>query len=253
MKYSRFLVVGVCVTLFVAAGWLVSVYSQSRAETIRACVDQSGNLRIVEQGESCRKREELLAWNTVGPRGPRGRVGLTGPAGPQGATGLQGIPGPMGPEGPVGPQGLPGMPSGGVVVDAFDQEIGPAVIDGNGGPAVYALRTAGGSKFIVRAFTTGFGSNVQIQFSHESFDCSGQRYFHPPDPTAPVRLGFTVGGFLVYTSEPGQARQIRSQETVLANSDLSQIGTCQPVNFTTTVAPLLTDDLRHFQPPFALR
>jgi hypothetical protein len=71
-------------------------------------------MRLVAQGEACRRNETKVHWNVVGPQGPQGPAG---PAGPKGATGAQGLPGkdgapgtqgPVGATGPTGPQGPTG-------------------------------------------------------------------------------------------------------------------------------------------------
>jgi hypothetical protein len=40
--------------------------------TIHGCYNQSGNLRVVESANDCRKNETPLAWNQQGPPGPPG-------------------------------------------------------------------------------------------------------------------------------------------------------------------------------------
>lgn len=51
------------------------------AQTIRACRNPAGHVRLVGATESCRPQETLVTWNTAGEQGPEG------PAGPQGAKG----------------------------------------------------------------------------------------------------------------------------------------------------------------------
>jgi hypothetical protein len=78
---------------------------------IIACVERSGDVRIVDAGERCRHNETRVRWNVVGPQGPAGAPGAQGPAGPQGPQGLAGPQGPIGPAGATGvagPQGLKG-------------------------------------------------------------------------------------------------------------------------------------------------
>jgi hypothetical protein len=92
--------------------------------SITGCVADNGRLRVIDSGDSCRKGEEPLIWDVLGPQGPTGEQGAPGPAGPQGptgATGPQGLIGPQGTtgpkgdtgsEGPQGPAGPPGAVSG---------------------------------------------------------------------------------------------------------------------------------------------
>jgi len=61
-------------------------------------------MRLIGNGEQCRRTETPLSWNIQGPVGPQGEEGPAGPAGPQGE------PGPQGPQGEQGPQGLKGDP-----------------------------------------------------------------------------------------------------------------------------------------------
>ncbi|MEQ1731226.1 MAG: type VI secretion system tube protein Hcp, partial [Vicinamibacterales bacterium] len=72
--------------------FVTPLHAQSGGQVIRACVDPDGDLRVLEQGDVCR-RGKVLTWNTQGPAGP------AGPAGAAGAPGLMGLP---------GPEGLPG-------------------------------------------------------------------------------------------------------------------------------------------------
>ena len=59
--------------------------------TIDGCYSRAtGNLRVVESADDCRKAETAIKWNQRGPAGPQG---LPGPAGPKGD------PGPAGPAG----------------------------------------------------------------------------------------------------------------------------------------------------------
>lgn len=67
-----------------------------------------GDLRTVDEGESCRPYERPLSWSQVGPQGAQGDQGPTGPAGPKGDPGVQGPSGMPGPQGVPGPQGFPG-------------------------------------------------------------------------------------------------------------------------------------------------
>ena len=49
---------------------------------IDACVNgQTGQLRIVDDPDDCRRYEDHLSWNQVGPQGPQGPEGPQGPPG----------------------------------------------------------------------------------------------------------------------------------------------------------------------------
>lgn len=52
--------------------------------SIQACVGRAGQLRVVDDAGSCRKKETPLSWAVAGPPGPAGPAGATGPAGPVG-------------------------------------------------------------------------------------------------------------------------------------------------------------------------
>lgn len=69
-------------------------------QTINACVSRTtGEVRILQTGQTCTATEEPLQWGVVGlqgPTGPAGPAGAVGPAGPQGATGAAGPRGPQG-------------------------------------------------------------------------------------------------------------------------------------------------------------
>jgi hypothetical protein len=91
--------------------------------TIAACVTRDGNVRVLKHphdkdrrspSHPCKRYEEFVIWNVVGPRGPQGVPGAQGPGGSQGPQGMQGEQGPQGiqgeqgPQGPQGEQGAPG-------------------------------------------------------------------------------------------------------------------------------------------------
>jgi type VI secretion system secreted protein Hcp len=93
----RKLVFGVGFVALVVAGFATYAWAASSAgQTINACVNNDGNLRLVPAVSNCRRAETPLSWNTVGPAGPQGlpgvqgQTGLTGPAGPAGRDGRDG-------------------------------------------------------------------------------------------------------------------------------------------------------------------
>ena len=61
---------------------LVASAVQAQDATIDACVGRSGVLRVIEAGETCRKKERPLSWSVAGASGPVGPQGPPGPAGP---------------------------------------------------------------------------------------------------------------------------------------------------------------------------
>jgi type VI secretion system secreted protein Hcp len=91
----RIILASLVVAALAAAGTAYAVVSQAAAtQTVNACVNDEGQLRLAPSSGSCKKNEQLLSWNTVGPAGPAGPTGATGPAGPAGPAGPQGVAGP---------------------------------------------------------------------------------------------------------------------------------------------------------------
>jgi hypothetical protein len=88
--------------------------------TINGCYrtaagDNQGQLRIVDNGSSCRSNETAIQFSQqgiAGPAGPTGPTGATGPTGPVGPVGPQGGKGDTGAAGATGPQGPQGDPGG---------------------------------------------------------------------------------------------------------------------------------------------
>jgi Collagen triple helix repeat (20 copies) len=119
------LAAGAAAVVLVSVGAAVATAAIPGADgTIRACFEKKeGDLKVIDEGKSCKRGENLLVWNQTGPRGiqgvagpqgpqgPQGPVGATGAQGAMGATGPQGESGPAGPQGATGPQG-PAGPSG---------------------------------------------------------------------------------------------------------------------------------------------
>jgi hypothetical protein len=74
---------------------------------INGCYEtQSGLLRVIDAGKTCRQLETPISWNQQGPKGDRGEIGQPGP---KGDAGLMGPPGPKGEKGDPGAQGEPGV------------------------------------------------------------------------------------------------------------------------------------------------
>ena len=85
----------------VALGGIGYAAIPSQGGTFRACYANTegillgiphskGDVRLVNEGESCRSYETLTTWNQTGPQGPQGLQGLQGLQGPKGDTGAQG-------------------------------------------------------------------------------------------------------------------------------------------------------------------
>lgn len=109
-------IVGICGLAFLA--WRATpVAAQTNNNTIYACVNKDGDVRVVDPTEGCRHHETRIRWNVqgpagapgpVGPQGPQGVAGPQGPIGPIGQTGAVGAQGPKGDTGAQGPQGATG-------------------------------------------------------------------------------------------------------------------------------------------------
>ena len=137
---KKWLFAGLIALVFAAiASWAIAEGGE-----IRACVNPSGLVRIVESSADCHHNDTYLTWKIMGspgPQGPQGPAGAngiacwdlngngigdvgtedkntdgivdvldcTGPQGPQGPQGLQGLQGDPGPQGPQGPAGADGI------------------------------------------------------------------------------------------------------------------------------------------------
>ena len=55
----------------------------STTQTINACVNGEGQMRLVAVAGNCRQNETALSWNTVGPAGQTGADGRRGPRRPR--------------------------------------------------------------------------------------------------------------------------------------------------------------------------
>ena len=111
----------------VALGVTSNAYTDAEG-VYHGCVRiDSGQLRMLASGESCKNSETAIDWNRVGPQGPQGIQGIQGPKGDKGETGATGATGQKGDTGPQGPQGIQG-PQG----DKGDA--GPQGIQGATGP-----------------------------------------------------------------------------------------------------------------------
>jgi type VI secretion system secreted protein Hcp len=91
----RILIGTVLVAVLAAAGttYAFAAAGAGTAQTINACVNREGQMRLVAVAGACRGNETALSWNTVGPVGPQGQQGVQGVAGRDGQPGPQGPPG----------------------------------------------------------------------------------------------------------------------------------------------------------------
>jgi type VI secretion system secreted protein Hcp len=107
---KRRLIIGAALVAVLAVAGTTYAFAASRAatQTINACVDRAGQLRLVSSPANCRKDETAVSWNTVGPVGA---TGATGAAGATGATGIAGATGATGPAGRDGRDGVSGASS----------------------------------------------------------------------------------------------------------------------------------------------
>jgi hypothetical protein len=88
---KRFWIVAAIVAVAGAAAAVANAAIPDASGVIRACYKNSGDLRVIDEGEACKNNETLLTWGQTGPAGPQGPRGDQGPVGPQGP---QGEPGP---------------------------------------------------------------------------------------------------------------------------------------------------------------
>jgi len=95
---KRKLAIGAVLVAVLAAAASTYAWASAGAatQTLNACVEQNGQLRLVAVAGDCKKAETPLSWNTVGPAGPAGADGKQGPAGQNGSPGPQGPPGASG-------------------------------------------------------------------------------------------------------------------------------------------------------------
>ncbi len=120
MKHSaRWLVGGLVALPLLAVTTMAVASSTSSTDQVVACRSAGGFLRLPDDGRGCRRGEERVVWNVIGPAGVAGvsgPIGATGPAGapgPAGVDGTDGANGGVGPSGPAGPTGPAGAPGAG--------------------------------------------------------------------------------------------------------------------------------------------
>jgi type VI secretion system secreted protein Hcp len=92
----RILIGAAFFAVLVAAGttYALAASGASTTQTINACVNHQGDMRLVAVAGACRDNETPLSWNTVGPAGAQGAQGVQGASGQPGPAGPQGEPPP---------------------------------------------------------------------------------------------------------------------------------------------------------------
>ena len=121
---------------------------EAQSGAIRACIANSGLVRIVAATENCKAGETPLVWNAAGPQGPAGAGGPAGAAGPAG---------PQGPEGPAAQ-----VPTPTLTAQISLDSAGPS---GNAGPAPILNFTLGGSNPTTIGSATGGAGAGKVAFS----------------------------------------------------------------------------------------
>lgn len=271
MPGRRTLFVGALTGLFVVSG--VTFYGTSNTNVIRGCVNRdTGVLRVLDPGESCKRREYAIDWNRMGPQGPRGPRGEKGEMGPQGAAGKPGAPGlpgpagpagplgpigpagaigavgpmgPMGPEGPTGPAGPPGPAGGGEpgpgnvfgalrLVDSLGEEVGRFFY-----PNAVAMEVGAEVVFTnVDTYTRTFTAMTPPRY-FASADCSGTPMLYL-DLT---RFGYVTNGVLHYPTGPS---------TVGPYNSYQDDDGCQALSGTAPFAQIGQLSVGAFVAPFSL-
>src|SRR5437867_9262858 len=61
-----------------ATTYALAASGASTAQTINACVDDAGHVRLVSAAGNCKRGESPLDWNTIGPAGAAGPQGVPG-------------------------------------------------------------------------------------------------------------------------------------------------------------------------------
>lgn len=112
---SRGVIAVMCTTVVVLAVSGVAVADHDE-QSVHACVDAAGQVRIVAAPADCRKNETAQTWSEQGPQGKQGIQGV------QGEKGDKGDKGDIGPEGPPGEPGLQGDAFYAGVVDVLTSE-----------------------------------------------------------------------------------------------------------------------------------
>lgn len=111
VKLSAAVILSLAATLMLGTFAMAAAqFNPTQNGVIYSCYNAKNgtDLRLVDptnQNGACKKGEQQLTWNQVGPKGD---TGLQGPKGDKGDTGLQGNTGLQGPKGDTGAQGPKG-------------------------------------------------------------------------------------------------------------------------------------------------
>ncbi|MFL5822328.1 MAG: hypothetical protein ACJ764_02685 [Solirubrobacteraceae bacterium] len=108
-RYARSSVVIALIAVVIAAVGFARAAIPGNDGVIHACYATGGSvpgqLRVIDEQQTCPAGEAALDWPALGRTGPiggRGHVGPVGSTGPTGSRGLQGRRGPTGPRGEAG-------------------------------------------------------------------------------------------------------------------------------------------------------
>lgn len=154
-------------------------------ETIHGCYQKnSGSLRVLAAGESCRPSELALSWNQVGQQGEKGDAGAQGPKGdpgPAGPAGPKGDPGAAGPPGDTGAQGPPG-PAGSLAVEYVYSPEGPLQPVAPGDTMARRITCPAGT----RALSGAYEASLLLRIIHSAPSATGRDWvfwIHNPTTT----------------------------------------------------------------------
>jgi len=122
---KRRLAIGAALVAVLAAAattYALAASGASTTQTLNACVDRDGLVRLVAIAGDCRKGETPVSWNTVGPQGAQGPQGIAGRDGQTGPQGPAGVAGTSVPSGTIIflLRGTP-APSGYTLIGSFDE------------------------------------------------------------------------------------------------------------------------------------
>lgn len=79
---GKLIAVGAACAAIVAVGATYALAQSAATDTLHACANDAGLMRLVGADASCRKGETAVEWNVAGPQGPKGDPGPPGaPAG----------------------------------------------------------------------------------------------------------------------------------------------------------------------------
>jgi len=78
---GKLIAVGAACAAIVAVGTTYALAQSAATETLRACANSAGVMRLVDADASCKKGETAVEWNVAGPTGPQGPKGDPGPPG----------------------------------------------------------------------------------------------------------------------------------------------------------------------------